>query len=174
MILTSPAPVLSSETEPDSQSQSVCLPCSWNPDRLASDNWFPTPFVVFSLPFLDPTPCPARPAKASLLQSQTQTVSVLPQSAYSREASSSDKESLPARKARTVDDDLVSEIESTVTLEVGKEREKEKKGKASDHDADLDLEVPLSTPANPPTTAQKRTEDYSVYKGRGRYGKNAA
>ncbi|KAG6867678.1 hypothetical protein C0993_012486 [Termitomyces sp. T159_Od127] len=164
-IPTSPAPILSSETEPDSQSQ------------------------MFSLPFFDPTPCPARPAKASLLPSQIQTAPVPAQAAFPRDrrvVSSEDEESLRARKAWRVSEDLAMtarELKSTVTSEEGKEekgkereeREREKKGKESDVDGELDVEVPSSTPANPPpSTAQRRIEDYSAYKGRGRYGKNAA
>ncbi|KAG6895039.1 hypothetical protein C0992_003427 [Termitomyces sp. T32_za158] len=161
LIPTSPAPILSSETEADSQSQ------------------------MFSLPFLDPTPCPARPAKASLLQ-PLQSASVPAQAAFPRDrrvVSSADEESLRVRKARRVSEDFMTagpELKSTVTSEEGKEgkgkdrEDREEKSAESDLDVDLDVEALSSTPANPPPTAQRRAEDYSVYKGRGRYGKNAA
>ncbi|KAG6896834.1 hypothetical protein C0992_005789 [Termitomyces sp. T32_za158] len=160
LIPTSPAPILSSETEADSQSQ------------------------MFSLPFFDPTPCPARPAKASL--QPLQSASVPAQVTFPRDrrvVSSTDEESLRVRKARRVSEDLMTvapELKSTVTSEEGKEgkgkdrEDREEKSAESDLDVDLDVEAPSSTPANPPPTAQRRAEDYSVYKGRGRYGKNAA
>ncbi|KAH0582201.1 hypothetical protein J132_04152 [Termitomyces sp. J132] len=169
IIPTSPAPILSSETEPDSQSQ------------------------MFSLPFLDPTPCPTRPAKVSLVQyqipaAQTQPEPNLPaKPAFPRNrrvVSSRDEESSRARKVMRVDEEegdenqvtTLLEPKSSVTVEERneKEKEKERKGKQRERHPDVDIEVPSSTPANPPPTAPRGIEDYSVYKGRGRYGKNVA
>ncbi|KAG6873164.1 hypothetical protein C0995_002013 [Termitomyces sp. Mi166 len=156
---TSPAPNLSSETEPDSQSQ------------------------MFSLPFFDPTPCPARPSKPSLTQVHPSfpTRPALPRDRGV--VSSRDEESLRARKVRRVggagdedeDEGRTMMVAGPEALEFGVVGKEEGKGKGKERDPDMDgdIDAPSPTPANPPSTAQKRIEDYSVYKGRGRYGKNA-
>ncbi|KAG6827987.1 hypothetical protein H0H92_009751 [Tricholoma furcatifolium] len=143
LIPTSPAPVLSSETEADSQSQ------------------------MFPFPFLDPTPCPARPAKPLVVPPTTRAHPSLPDKPSStldrRVVSSRDPESAQPVKRRRVSD---SDDEDSF----GNGDHKSKRGK----EREREVVASSSTPANPqPSVGQRRTEDYSAYKGRGRYGKHS-
>ncbi|KAG6842847.1 hypothetical protein H0H93_003185, partial [Arthromyces matolae] len=137
----------------------------------------PKPRVtVFSLPFFDPTPCPTRPSRPSLTQVQSNS------SLRAEPSNLPVKPAFPPRR-RVVSNRDSDNMQPTKTRRLNYENEVETyaskpatmtpwndKGKGKFKD----LEAPSSTPVNPPSTAgQKRIEDYSAYKGRGRYGKNA-
>ncbi|KAF5372374.1 hypothetical protein D9615_009280 [Tricholomella constricta] len=134
---TSPAPMASSQTEADSQSQ--------------------------FFPFLDPTPCPAKPKPTSL---GYPCVPTRPAVAQPRRIVSRDAESLqPTKMQRLSDENATPKPKHTL----GNAGPSTTKGKGKE------LQAPLSTPANQSRTmGQKRLEDYSVFKGRGRYAKDAS
>ncbi|KAG6910336.1 hypothetical protein DXG01_011404 [Tephrocybe rancida] len=148
----SPAPMPSSETEADSQSQSVYLLPLYG-------SVFLTSLLVFPFPFLDPTPCPARPAKPMLAPAHP-SLPVKPAFPRGRRVvSSRDADTAQPAKTRRVSDENDAEAAtrgSRDRLHNGNGR----KGK------EREVESPMSTLANPPPST-KRIDDYSAFKGRG-------
>ncbi|KAG6816605.1 hypothetical protein H0H87_004697 [Tephrocybe sp. NHM501043] len=153
----------SSDTEEDSQVLEMgppLLPTSPAP-MLSSETEADSQSQIFPFPFLDPTPCPARPTKPML--APTQPTSAKPTFPRGRRVvSSRDSETMQALKARRVSDENDAEV---VTPRPRGHELHSGSGKGKERE----IGAPMSTPANPPPST-KRIEDYSAYKGRGRYG----
>ncbi|GLB40862.1 putative DNA repair protein endonuclease SAE2/CtIP C-terminus [Lyophyllum shimeji] len=143
---TSPAHMPSSQTEADSQSQ----------------------FLVFP----DPAPYPPRPVSTpQTLPRPHPSLPDRPAFTEPRRVVSRDAVSLQPTKIRRLSDEHARS--SAMTSSTPKPKEIQPNEPSTEKGKGKVVQAPVSTPANSVrTSGQKRMEDYSAFKGRGRYAKD--